>query len=152
MKREAARRGITDLKVGMLNYAWRDAYGEEAPWVNRHPEAFTAISQIQPGNFSVGRYFDPAAPLHADATRLGGLPHGIAEGTPVHQAYAAQWGNLSRALGLDAIMLRDSFGMPVPYQRGGPWGPLAPSPDVIRKATQAVAALVKETKQANPAA
>ncbi len=150
MKREAARRGITELKVGMLNYAWRDAYGEEAPWVKRHPEAFTAIGQIQPGNFSVGRYFDPAALLHADPKPLGGLPHGIAEGTPVHRAYAAQWGSLSRAIGLDAIMLRDSFGMPVPYQRAGPWGPLAPSPDVIRNATEAVALLVKETKQANP--
>jgi hypothetical protein len=69
---------------------------------------------------------------------------------PVHQAYATQWGSLSRAIGLNAIMLRDSFGMPVPYQRAGPWGPLAPSPDVIRKATDAVAALVKESKQANP--
>ena len=150
MKREAARRGIAQLKVGMLNYAWRDAYGEEAPWVRRHPEAFSPIAQIQPDNFSVGRYFDPAALMHTDPRPLGGLPHGIAEGTPVHKAYAAQWGSLSRALGLDAIMLRDSFGMPVPYQRAGPWGPLAPSPDVIRKATDAVAALVKEAKQANP--
>ena len=150
MKQEAARRGISDLKVGMLNYAWRDAYGEEAPWVRRHPEAFTAIHPIQPGNFSVGRYFDPAARLHADPAPLGGLPQGIPEGMPVHQAYAAQWGSLSRALGLDAIMLRDSFGMPVPYQRAGPWGALAPSPDVIHQASDAVAALVKETKQANP--
>lgn len=150
MKREATRRGIIQLKVGILNYAWRDAYGEEAPWVRRHPEAFTPIARIQPDNFSVGRYFDPAALMHTDPRPLGGLPHGIAEGTPVHEAYAAQWGSLSRALGLDAIMLRDSFGMPVPYQRAGPWGPLAPSPDVIRKATDAVADLVKETKQANP--
>lgn len=152
MKREAARRSITELKVGMLNYAWRDAYGEEAPWVKAHPEAFTQISKIQPDNFSVGLYFDPAARLHTDPKPLGGLPHGIEEGTPVHQAYAAQWGSLSRALGLDAIMLRDSFGMPVPYQRAGPWGPLAPSPGVIRKATEAVAALIKETKLANPKA
>jgi hypothetical protein len=152
MKREASRRGTTELKVGMLNYAWRDAYGEEAPWVHRHPEAFTKIEQIEPGNFSVGRYFDPAARLHADATALGGLPHGISEGMPVHEAYAAQWGSMSRALGLDAIMLRDSFGMPVPYQRAGPWGPLAPTPERIHQATDAVAALVRETKQANPKA
>jgi hypothetical protein len=152
MKHEAARRGITELKVGMLNYAWRDAYGEEAAWVHRHPEAFTRIEQIEPGNFSVGRYFDPAAHLHADATALGGLPHGISDGMPVHEAYAAQWGSISRALGLDAIMLRDSFGMPVPYQRAGPWGPLAPAPERIHEATDAVAALVRETKQANPEA
>jgi hypothetical protein len=59
-------------------------------------------------------------------------------------------GSLSRALGLDAIMLRDSFGMPVPYQRAGPWGALAPSEEVIHQATGGVAALVKETKKANP--
>jgi hypothetical protein len=47
-------------------------------------------------------------------------------------------------------MLRDSFGMPVPYSRNGPWGPVAPSPEVIHQATDAVAALVKETKLANP--
>ena len=129
----------------MLNYAWRDAYGEEAPWVHRHPEAFTKVDEIAPGNFSVGRYFDPTARLHADAIALGGLPHGISEGMPAHEAYAAQWGSMSRALGLDAIMLRDSFGMPVPYQRAGPWGPLAPSPERIHQATDAVAALVRET-------
>src|SRR5579863_7716961 len=39
-----------ELKLGMLNYAWRDAYGEEAAWVRRHPEAFTKIEQIEPGN------------------------------------------------------------------------------------------------------
>ncbi|MGA8731741.1 MAG: hypothetical protein WB608_23485 [Terracidiphilus sp.] len=152
LKQEAARRGIPEFKVGMLNYAWTNAYGEEAPWVGRHPEAFTKPPRIAGNNFDVGRYFDPAARLHADASVLGGLPHGIAEGMTVHAAYAAQWGSMSRTLGLDAIMLRDSFGMPVPYQRGGPWGAVAPSPEVIHQATDAVAALVKETKLANPAA
>ncbi len=150
LKQEAARRGIAGLKVGMLNYAWTNAYGEEAAWVHRHSEAFTNPVQMQPDNFNVGRYFDPAAHLHADTNPLGGLPHGIVEGMPVYQAYAAQWGSMSRSLGLDAIMLRDSFGTPVPYQRAGPWGAVAPSPDVIHQATDAVAALVKETKLANP--
>ena len=150
LKEEAARRGITGFKVGMLNYASTDAYGEAAPWAGRHPEAFTKGTPAPSENFEVGRFFDPAARLHADSSPLGGLPHGIAEGTPVHEAYAAQWGSLSRSVGLDAIMLRDSFGMPVPYRRGGPWGVVAPSPEVIHKATDAVAALVKETKLANP--
>ena len=151
LKQEAARRGISGFKVGMLNYAWTHAYDEEAAWVGRHPEAFTNPTRVQPpGSFGVGRYFDPGARLHMDPTPLGGLPHGIVEGTPVHQAYAAQWGSLSRSLSLDAVMLRDSFGTPVPYQRGGPWGAVAPSPEVIHQATDAVAALVKETKLANP--
>lgn len=149
LKLEAAQRDIPGLKVGMLNYAWTNAYGEEAAWVRRHPEAFTKTSR-NPDNFDIGRYFDPANHLHADAATLGGLPHGIPEDMPVTEAYAAQWGSLSRSVGLDAIMLRDSFGMPVPYQRAGPWGPVAPSSYVIHQATDAVALLVKETKLANP--
>ena len=152
LKAEAARVGIRDFKVGILNYAWTHAYGEEAAWVKRHPEAFTNSSFHQEGCFDVGRYFDPGARLHADTRPLGGLPGGIPEGMPVHRAYAAQWGSLSHAVGLDAIMLRDSFGLPLPYQRGGPWGLVAPSPAVIHKATQDVEDLVRETKQANPGA
>jgi hypothetical protein len=152
LKAEGARAGIGAFKVGILTYAWTNAYGEEAAWVKRHPEAFTQSSFHQQGCFDVGRYFDPGARLHADTQHLGGLPAGIPEGMPVHQAFAAQWGSLSRALGLDAIMLRDSFGLPLPYQRGGPWGLVAPSPEVIHKATQDVEDLVRETKQANPGA
>lgn len=152
LKAEAARVGIRDFKVGILNYAWTHAYGEEAAWVKRHPEAFANSSFHQKGCFDVGRYFDPGARLHADTRPLGGLPGGIPEGMPVHRAYAAQWGSLSHAVGLDAIMLRDSFGLPLPYQRGGPWGLVAPSPAVIHKATQDVEDLVRETKQANPGA
>jgi len=140
LKREATQRGIVGLKVGMLNVGGTDIYGEKAAWARRHPEAF--VTAIQ--------YFDPNASLHEDATPLGGLAHGISEGMAVHQAYAAQWGSLSRAVGFDAIMLRDMMGLPVPYRREGPWGPLAPSPNIIRKATDGVAALVRETKLANP--
>jgi len=155
LKDEAARHGITAFKVGMLNLAWTNGYGEgrfDGAWSQRHQEAFTLSPADHPGSFSTpqGRYFDPAARLHADPNPLGGLPHGIAEGTTVHEAYAAQWGSMSRALGLNAIMLRDSFGMPVPYSRNGPWGPVAPSADIIRQATDGVAALIKDTKLANP--
>ena len=152
LRQEAALRGIPGLKVGILNYAWTHAYGEEAPWVGRHREAFTAWPALPPGGSDFSPYFDPNARLHADLATLGGLPHGIPEGMPAHEAYAAQWGSLSKAVGLDAVMLRDSFGMPVPYQRRGPWGPLAPSPEVIHQATAGVAALVREIKKANPQA
>ena len=109
-------------------------------------------SPCPPADLPSHPYFDPSAKLHADSARLGGLPKGIPEGMPVHEAYAAQWGSLSKTVGLDALMLRDSFGMPVPYQRRGPWGPVAPSPEVIREATAGVAALVRELKTANPRA
>ena len=152
LREEAAKRGIPGFKVGMLNYAWTNAYGEEAAWVRRHREAFTAWQSAPPGGSPFAPYFDPSAKLHADLTRFGGLPKGIPEGMPVHKAYAQQWGSLSKTVGLDALMLRDSFGMPVPYQRRGPWGPVAPSPEVIREATAGVAALLRELKTANPRA
>ena len=108
MKREASQRGIPDLKVGMLNYAWRDAYGEEAPGCLAIPKRLRTSEQIEPGNFDIGRYFDPADHLHADSTTLGGLPRNP-RGHAGHEAYAAQWGTVA-IVGLDAIMLRDSFG------------------------------------------
>jgi hypothetical protein len=149
LREEAAARGISGFKVGMLNYAWTHAYGEEAAWVRRHQEAFTRFRPESSGGSDFSPYFDPNATLHADPAKLGGLPNGIPEGMSVHRAYAAQWGSLSKSVGLDALMLRDSFGMPVPYRRGGPWGPVAPSPEVIRQATAGVAALVRELKTAN---
>ena len=149
LREEAAKRGIAGFKVGMLNYAWTNAYGEVPAWVHRHPEAFTAWPSLPSGGSPFSLDFDPGARLHADSTRLGGFPNGISEGMPVHRAYAAQWGSLSKNVGLDAIMLRDSFGFPVPYQRQGPWGPVVPSPEVSRQATATVAALVREIKTAN---
>jgi hypothetical protein len=152
IRQEAAQRGLPGFRVGMLNYAWTNAYGETPGWVRRHPEAFTAYQGVPSGESPFSPYFDPNAKLHADSTKLGGLPRGIPEGIPVHRAYAAQWGSMSKAVGLDALMLRDTFGFPVPYRRGGPWGPVAPSPEVIREATAGVAALVREVKTANPQA
>lgn len=152
LREEAAKRGIAGFKVGSLAYAWVDAYGEVAPWAKAHPEAFTSWQFQRRAEAQSGRFFDPGALLHRDSSRLGGLPQGIAEGMPVYQAFAAQWGSLSKAAGLDAIMLRDSFGMPVPYQRAGPHGIVEPSPEAIRKQTQNTSALVRGVKAANPQA
>jgi hypothetical protein len=150
LREEAAKRGIAGFKVGSLAYAWVDAYGEVAPWAKVHPEAFTSWQFQSRGEAQSGRFFDPGAQLHRDTSRLGGLTRGIEEGMPVYQAFAAQWGSLSKSVGLDAIMLRDSFGMSVPYQRAGPHGVVEPSPDVIRKHTQDMSAFIRETKAANP--
>ncbi len=150
LREEAGKRGISGFKVGMLNYAWTNAYGEVPAWVRRHPEAFTSYPVLPSGGSPFSPYFNPTARLHTDSAKLGGLPEGIPEGMSVHQAYAAQWGSLSKAVGLDALMLRDSFGMPVPYRRGGPWGSVAPSAEAIREATAGVEALVRELKTANP--
>ena len=139
--------GIHGIKVGSLTYASRGAYGEDAPWARRHPEAFNMTPQTVRSGI-----FDPGALLHADSQPLGGLPEGIREGMPVHRAFAAQWGSLSKSVGLDAIMLRDAFGMPFSYRRDGPFGPVAPSPEISRSHNVAVATLVRETKLANPQA
>lgn len=152
IRTEASKRRISGFKVGSLAYAWNDAYGEVAPWAKRHPEAFSRWEFTRDGQKQSGNFFDPGSTLHQDSSRLGGLPNGISEGMPVHAAFAAQWGSLSRAVGLDAIMLRDSFGMPVPYQRAGPDGLLEPTAEAAQKRTAATAALVRETKRANPGA
>jgi len=153
MRATAEEHGIRLFKVGSLVYAWDNAYGEVAPWAKRHPEAFT-MSTNSEGKVYAGarRFFDPANTLHADAAPLGGFPHGLTEGMSVHAAFAAQWGSLSRAVGLDALMLRDSFGFPVPYTRRGPRGALMPSHEAIQRTTASVSSLVRETKLANPRA
>ncbi|HEX4030700.1 MAG TPA: hypothetical protein VHX20_10080 [Terracidiphilus sp.] len=140
LKQEGARRDIGGFKVGTFNVGGPDIYGEKASWSRRHPEAYSTDAQ----------FFDPNATLNADATPLGGLPQGIAEGMAVYRAYAVQWGSLSRAIGLDAILFRDQMGLPVAYRRAGAWGPLAPAPEIMRRATEGMAALVRDTKLANP--
>ena len=140
LKQEGARRGIIDFKVGTFNVGGPDIYGEKASWSKRHPEAYSTDVQ----------FLDPNAMLNADATPLGGLPHGIEQSMALHRAYAAQWGSISRAIGLDAILFRDQVGLPVAYRRAGVWGPLVPAPEIIRHATEGMAALVRDTKLANP--
>jgi len=150
----ADKRGIHGFKVATLCYAWTNAYGEIAPFAKRHPEAWTQWGEHAPdGKASdLTGNFDPANTLHADTGKYAGLPDGIPEGLSVHGAFAKQWGALSRQAGLDGIMLRDSFGFPSAYARSGPLGPVMPDPRTIQAMTDAVSAMVRELKQANPAA
>ena len=151
LRQEAARRGIPGFKVGMLNSAWSFAYSnrEVGPWIKAHPEIMSVAGAW---HHQAGLYIDPNNLMHADLKAYGAFPQGIPEGTPFHQAYGAQWGSMSKAVGLDAIMFRDSFGDPVAYKRGGQWGNVAPSPEDIQKATAGISALLRECKQGNPAA
>lgn len=71
---EAAKRGITNFKVGSLAYAWDDAYGEIAPWAKRHPEAFSTWQFTRDGQKQSGKFFDAANVLHHDASQLGDCP------------------------------------------------------------------------------
>jgi hypothetical protein len=150
----ARQYGIHGFKVATLCYAWNNAYGEIAPFAKRHPEAWTGWGTAAGDDPTVNlnSYFDPGKTLHADGGKFAALPKGIAEGTAVHAAFTAQWGALSKSVGLDGIMLRDSFGFPVPYARSGPLGPVMPSAEAIHRATADVATMVREMKKANPAA
>lgn len=156
LRETGAKHGIQGFKVGSLVYGRMRAagtHGEIASWAKRHPEAFDPMELGKQGDtFYAGPVFNPRSRLHTDMSHLGGLPNGIAEGMPAYQAFAAQWGSLSKAVGLDAIMLRDEFGMAIPYQRSGPFGPLAPSSEAAHNWNTVVAALVRETKLANPKA
>src|ERR1035437_8801733 len=63
LKEEAARHNISAFKVGMLNLAWTNGYGEgrfDGAWSLRHQEAFTPPAPVDPPRFfmPLGRYFD----------------------------------------------------------------------------------------------
>jgi hypothetical protein len=140
LKQVAAGKGIDNFKVGTFIVGGPDIYGEKASWSKRHPEAFSTDVKC----------LDPNAMLNFDATPLGGLPHGIEQGMKVYRAFAAQWGSLSQTIGLDAILFRDQVGLPVAYRRAGVWGPVVPAPEISRRATEGMAALVRDAKLANP--
>lgn len=146
-RRAAERHGIADLKAGSFVLGWNRIYGGAASeWSERQPDAY--LLHI----FSDG-VFNPTARLKADPTHYGAYPHGIAEGTPIYEFFGRQWGSLSRAVGLDAIVLRDSVIGAGIYRREGPYGRTAPpDPAKVTQWSDATAALVRCTKQANPAA
>jgi hypothetical protein len=146
--RERARTkyGLSGIKVGSFVLGFRTIYGGEAsPWTRNHKEAYFAERVFgQP-------VFNPQARLAADPTAFGAFPNGIRAGAPVNLFFGAQWGHLSKAVGLDAIVLRDSLLGPIAYRRRGPWGAsLPPDPQAWAALSEATGALVKATKEANP--
>jgi len=143
--REIARLkyGLDGMKVGSFVVGRPNIYrGEASPFSVNHKEVFLG-----------GSTFNPEARLVADTTPYAAFPHGIAAGTPVTEFFGAQWGHLSRAVGLNAMVLRDNLLGPVPYRRYGPWGESLPAdPGKWSSFSAATGALVKATKQANPLA
>ncbi|MFT7723612.1 MAG: hypothetical protein QM788_12430 [Roseateles sp.] len=150
MRERARRAGIADFKVATFVVGSDNAYGEPIPFVRRHPEAFTRWGETAPGALGSSSHFDPSNALRADPRPLGGLPQGIPEGLPVHALFAAQWGAVARACGLDGLMLRDSFSFPRAYTRYGPWGAYLPDAATAERNTAGLAALLRGVKQAAP--
>lgn len=149
LRAEGARRGIEDFRVGSFVVAFRNAYGEVAPFAQAHPEAWTRWRPAA-DLLDSSAYFDPSAPLNADRGCFAGLPGGIAQGTAAHEVFVAQWAALARAVGLDAIMFRDGMGFPRAYTRYGPWGLAVPDRAAAEKITGGMAALLRGIKQIAP--
>lgn len=150
LRARAKREGIGDFRVASLAVGQDGTYGDPMPFARRHPEAFTRWGEQAPGALASSSHFDPANVLRADPQPLGGLPQGIPEGMSVHALFAAQWGAVSKACGLDGIMLRDSFSFPRAYTRYGPWGAYVPDAATAERTTAGLAALLQGVKQANP--
>ncbi len=133
--------GVKDVKVGAMLFAGRAIYGgSRMPFAVKHPEAFL-------GN----GYTRLTAKLTADNEKYATFPNGIPEGTPLTEFFGKQWGSLSKAVGLEAIVLRDGYMGPRVYSRGGIYGKLAHAdPKKVEEWSNATADLIKQSKIANP--
>ena len=149
-KQAAVKYGIRDIKVGTLALGWKTAYhGNESRFAAKHPEAYSKKAVC-----SSYECFNPTYILKNDKTHYGAYPGGIPEsGLAVTTFFGNQWGDLSKKVGLDAIVLRDSsIGQGI-YRRLGPYGHQAPdNPAEVMKWSKAYADLVQFTKQSNPKA
>ena len=139
----AANGGVRDFRVGSFVLGFTGIYGGVSPWYERHPEFWKHADH---GGV------DFAAPLQADNRPLGGWPTGFPQDTVFATVFARQWGSLSRAIGMDALVLRDCMFVPTAYTRIGPYGWIVPTPEKAAHLAEATARLVRESKQANPTA
>jgi len=137
--------GIADFKVGSYVTGWDSHYSSDPiEFSRRHPNSYFQVRVN-------GRVFNHLAILDNDAARYGAYPNGIPAGTPVVEFFGKQWGSLSNAAGLDAILLKDSFFQPEAYQKAGPYGWTAPAdPRKIEEWHRATATLIRTTKLSNP--
>ena len=136
------RYGIKGLLVGSLVVDWRSIYGSQ-PHIfgTEHPEVYRTGT------------IDYTATLHSDTRRYAAFPTGIPEGVPIGDFFGSQWGHLSKSVGLNAIVLRDSFLFKGVYTRGyGPQGAVPTDPVAAARWSGAVAAFVRATKLGNPKA
>ncbi len=147
--RAVARRehGVPDFKVGSYVTGWDRHYDcDPIEFSVRHPGSYFNVRVN-------GRVFNHLAVLERDSKAYGSYPAGIPAGTPLVEFFGRQWGSLSQAAGLDAILMKDSFFQPEAYQKAGPYGWTAPAePAKVEQWHRATAMLVRTTKQSNPRA
>lgn len=134
--------GLVDVKVGTFVLGFESIYGgDKTVFTKTHPNAY------------VTNFPNLVARLSADKIKYGAFPQGIPEGTSLPEFFGKQWGNFSKTLGFDVIILRDSYMGVGIYERRGPYGITAPDdPAKVKSWSDATAELVKQTKISNPKA
>ena len=132
--------GYDDMKIGVFFTGW----GWQKPFFVKHPEIG---ERINPDFVS----FNVKARLTADSAKYAAYPDGIDEGTLYTDFLSAQWGLVSKNIGLDALMFRDGVLDPVLNRRYGHWGLTGPAtPEEATEWSEALAYFVKQMKLANP--
>jgi hypothetical protein len=154
LRGEALRQRVADFKIGVLFVEWGHVvwppdikiYDFDSDWYDRHPEvydpprSFIGMPELRPGARLLGDHYPYAT-----------APQGIPDGLPFIDFFAAQWGAVSKFLGLDALVLRDGFMGPMIYTRHGPYGMHAsPDPGDAVRWTEDVRRLFRQVKAANP--
>lgn len=115
-------------------------------WHDRHPELYYLDLSRLPGPD-----LDPRVPLTSDDYPYAAFPTGLAGGERFGDVLGAQWGAVSRAVGLDCLHLRDGFITPMLYTRKGPYGVIQhQDPAVNAEWTEAVTGLIRACKRGNP--
>ncbi|MCC7446111.1 MAG: hypothetical protein IT324_01780 [Anaerolineae bacterium] len=154
LREGAARHGLADLQIGVLFVGWAHVvwppdikiYDFQSDWYARHPELYGGPNTIigMPDLWPVNR-------LHADQYPYAAFPNGLSADTYFPAYFAAQWGHLSRFLGINVLHLRDGMTGPLVYTRVGPFGASIPDDADWQAWTQAVTDLYRMIKTANPA-
>ena len=131
---------ISGIKVGTLVLGWESIYsGNKSSFSQKHP------------NIYVNDAPNLIARLSADSHVYGSFPHGIPGNTPFTEFFGKQWGDLSKAINLDALVLRDSYLGTGVYSRRGPFGQTASKdPLIVSEWSKATSDLVKQIKIGNP--
>lgn len=146
-RQAASRYGMNDFKFGTLILGWGSIYSSsETGWRAEHPEVY-----VHHWAQDTSRSLVLGAILRPDSRRYAAFPRGIPNDTPYYRFFARQWGSLSQAVGIDALILRDGMFGQVEYSETGPYGRTgSANPGDMERWNQWTASLVRETKQANP--
>jgi len=146
----AEKYAVKDIKVGSLVVGWASIYGgNKSTFTTKHPQVYKGSISVE----SFGPALNVEGKLNDDPASYAAFPNGIKKGMPIYEFFGAQWGCLSRTVGLNAIVLRDSVIGPGIYRRVGPYGRRAPAdPDKVARWSKATTNFVKSTKLGNPTA